>query len=71
MHAKQERVVSLNYSNDTVFLTHMYLSVSTPYCLPYLLATANQFSRTGESPHWSRVYGKNATYMNNIHGKTI
>jgi len=27
MHAKQE---SLNYSNDTVFLTHVYLSVFQP-----------------------------------------
>jgi len=27
MYAKQERVESLNYSNDTAFLTHVYLSV--------------------------------------------
>ena len=26
MHTKQERVESLNYSNDTVFFTPMYLS---------------------------------------------
>jgi len=30
MHAKQERVDSLNYSNDTVSLTHVYLSVLQP-----------------------------------------
>jgi len=30
MHAKQKRVESLNYSNDTVFLTHAYLSVLQP-----------------------------------------
>ena len=30
MHAKQERVERLNYSNDTVFLTHVYLSVLHP-----------------------------------------
>jgi len=73
MHSKQEHVESLNYYNDKVFLTHVYLSVlqplqvvlfieavpvSTPYCLPSLLATANQISRTSEAPHGSRVYGK-------------
>jgi len=54
----------VNYSNDSVFLTHVYLSVfqpnkfylfikvapvSLPYCLPSLLATANQISRTSEA----------------------
>ena len=63
MHAKQERVDSLNYFNDTLFLTPVYLSfftskqivllieaapVSTSCCLPSLLATANQISRLGE-----------------------
>jgi len=48
MHAKQDHIDSLNYFNDTVFLTHVYLSflqtkqvvlfieavpVATPYCL--------------------------------------
>jgi len=44
MHAKQERVESFNYLNDTVFLSPVYLSfetkyliyrtpISTPYCL--------------------------------------
>ena len=36
MHAKQERVESLNYSNDTVFLTHVYLSVLQPNKSLYL-----------------------------------
>ena len=36
---------------------------STAYCLPSLLATANEISRTGEAPHGSRVYGrKNSVY---------
>ena len=30
MHAKQERDERLNYSNDTVFLTHVYLFVLQP-----------------------------------------
>jgi len=30
MLAKQERVESVNYSNDTMFLTHGYLSVLQP-----------------------------------------
>ena len=29
--------------------------VSTPYCLPSLLATANQMGRFGEAPHGSRA----------------
>ena len=29
-----------------------------PYCLPSLLATANQISRTGHAPHGSCVYGR-------------
>jgi len=29
-----------------------------PYCLPSLLATVNQISRTGEAPHGSRVYAR-------------
>jgi len=62
MHAKQYHIDSLNYFNDTVFLTHVYLSflqtkqvvllieavpVATPYCLSSLLATYNQISRFG------------------------
>ena len=70
MLLKQERVNSLNFFNDTMFLTPMYLffaskqvvlfieavPVPTPYCLPSLLATANQMSRFGEAPHGSGVY---------------
>ena len=66
MHANQEVDNSLNYSNDTLFLTPIYLSffatkqavlfieavpVSTSYCLPSLLATANQMSRFCEAPN--------------------
>ena len=72
MHTKQELVESLNYSNDTVFLTQciclfstkqvvLFIEaapVSTPYCLPSLLATSNQISRTGEASHGSHVYGR-------------
>ena len=36
MHAKQERVKSLNYSNDMAFLTHVYLSVLQTNKLFYL-----------------------------------
>ena len=71
MHAKQERVESLNYYNDTVFrytcvfvcfatkqvvLFIEAVPFSTPYCLPSLLVTANQISRTDEAPHGSCVY---------------
>ena len=58
MHAKQERIDSLNYSNDTVFLARVFVCfaikhvvlfievapVSMPYCLPFLLASVNQIS---------------------------
>jgi len=54
MHAKQERVDSLNYFNDTVFLT--LINRSGAYCLSSLLVTANQISRLGEAPHGSCVY---------------
>jgi len=37
MYAKQERVESLNYYNDTVFLTHVYLPVLQPNKSFYLL----------------------------------
>jgi len=30
MHGKQERVERVNYSNDTMFITHGYLSVLQP-----------------------------------------
>ena len=75
MHAKQESVKSLIFHNETVFLTHVYLSVlqpnksfeaapySTPYCLPSLLATSNQISLTGEAPHGGRVYGRKNMYI--------
>ena len=60
MHATQERVDSLNLFNDTVFLTPVLFieaaTVSTPFCLPPLLTTANQMSRFGMAPHESRVY---------------
>ena len=65
MHAKQERVESLNYYNDTcefvffatkqVVLFIEAVPVSTPHCLPSLLATSNQISLTGEAPHGGRV----------------
>ena len=68
MHAKQEHVDSLKYSNDTCefvcFATKQVVlfieaaPVSTPHCLPSLLATANQISRLGEATHGSRVYGQ-------------
>ena len=29
-----------------------------PYCLPFLLASSNQISRTGDAPHGTRVYGR-------------
>ena len=69
MHA--EPVDSLNNFNDPVFLTPVCLFATiqvvlfidavpflTPYCLPLLLAKANQItcSRTGKAPYWSRVY---------------
>ena len=53
MHAKQERVESLNYFNDTVFVCFatkqvvLFIeaaTVATPCCLPSLLVTANQIS---------------------------
>ena len=83
MHAKQERVDSLYYFNDKLFLTPVYLSfftskqivllieaapVSTSCCLPSLLATANQISRLGEPCILGR---KNPVYVGNIHDKTI
>ena len=45
--------------------------VSTPCCLPSLLATVNQMSRLGEAQRVSSVYRRKAVYMNTIHGKTI
>ena len=82
MHAKQEHIDSLNYFNETAFLTHVYLSffatkkvvlfieaapVSTPCCLPSLLATANQISRLGEAPHGSRVYRGEAPQRSRVY----
>ena len=74
MHAKQERDERLNYSNDSVLNTCVFVCfateqvvlfieavpVSTPYCLSPLLALANQISRTVEAPHGRRVYGRNS-----------
>jgi len=68
MHVKQKRIDSLRYVNDTVFLTHVYLSFLQPnksfylskrrlFCLPSLLVTANQTSSLGELG--SRVYRRN------------
>jgi len=37
MYAKQERVESSNYYNDTVFLTYVYVSVLQPNKSFYLL----------------------------------
>ena len=67
MHAQQERVDSLNYFNDTVFLTPVSLATkevvllieAAPVSMPYYLsslATVNQMRRLGEDPHGSRVY---------------
>ena len=73
MHAKQERVESLNYSNDMMFLTLVYLSFLQPNKSFYLskqqlfrrhiiyhlyqLQPINT-SQTGKAPHGSRVYGR-------------
>ena len=56
-----KRVHSLNYFNGTVFLININavikaVPVSTPYCLPFLLATANQMRPLGEALYKSRVY---------------
>ena len=84
MHAEQERVDSLNYFNDAVSLTPVYLScfatkqvvlltdavpVSTPYCLSSLLATSNQISRLGKATHESRVYGRTCRLCGPSNGK--
>mgnify|MGYP000273004010 CR=1 FL=1 len=48
MRDKQERVC---FATKQVVLFTEAVPVSTPYCLPSLLATANQISQFGEVPH--------------------
>ena len=84
MHAEQERVDSLNYFNDAVSLTPVYLScfatkqvvllidavpVSTPYCLSSLLATSNQISGLGKATHESLLYGRTCRLCGPSNGK--
>jgi len=86
MHAKQERFESLNYSNDTAFLTHVYLSVLQRN-KSFYLSKRHLFRRhivhhlyylqpiklvEPVRLHTGAVYmEEKAVYMNNIHGKTI
>ena len=46
------------FATKQVVLSIEAALVSTPYCLPPLLATANRISRTGEASHGICVYGR-------------
>ena len=48
--------VCVCFTTKQVVLFIEAVRVSTPYCLPSLLATANQMSRFGGAPNGSRVY---------------